>query len=161
MNAIPPNRLARPLALGMIALAVFAVGAAIYVTGSPMQQRRERIDERRVEALEHLATETRGYAGSHQWRLPASLDALERPGLRLERRDPVTDAPYEYRLLDAETFELCATFESDTSRQRHVQYDTDWVHGAGRQCFRRQLDKRGTSAQPLLDLPDPKLESGG
>lgn len=146
MNTPPRNRLARPLGIGMVVLAVFAVGAAIYVTGSPMQQRRERIDERRIDALRRLSDEVFAHAKAHDGRWPASLDALERPGLRLERRDPVTDAPYEYRVVDATTFELCATFESDTSPRPQARRDSDWAHAAGHQCFTKRLDEEELTA---------------
>ena len=139
MNAPARNTLARPLAIALVGLSVFAVAAAIYVTGSPMQQRRERIDERRVEALMTLAREAHAHARARNGRLPASLDALERPGLRLERRDPVTGTPYEYRVLDAKTFELCATFESDTAQRSPRGVESQWAHGVGRQCFRRRM----------------------
>lgn len=148
MTGTPPrNKLARPLAFGMIGLAVFAVGAAIYVTGSPMQQRRERVDERRVDALKDLVREVRAHAKRHDGRLPASIDALTRPGLRLDQRDPVTGTPYEYRVIDAGTFELCASFESDTARNaRYRRWDTDWAHGAGRHCFQRRLHETRAQA---------------
>jgi hypothetical protein len=152
------NKAARPLAIGLIVLATFAVGAAIFVVGTPMQQRKERIDERRAEALRSLSREVLSYADDHDATLPPSLDALQRPGLRLALNDPETGAPYRYGVVDARTFELCADFKTDSalSAAEH-RPDTDWAHGVGPTCFTRKLpDKKkeaGSTAADLLELP--------
>jgi len=54
--------------------------------------------------------------------------------------DPVTRAPYEYRLLDPATgrYELCAVFQAaDTTGGRGGRFIASeiWKHPAGRHCF--------------------------
>ena len=143
------NKLAKPLAVGTLLLAAFAVGAAVYVTGTPMQQRQARIDERRTDQLQVLERQIHEYADDHGKAWPASLDALARPGLRVVSHDPATDAPYEYRVIDAKTFELCATFASDSAQVTNEFRPSDaWAHGIGRQCFeRRAKQEKAASAE--------------
>jgi hypothetical protein len=68
-----------------------------------------------------------------------SLDELARePGGNVSSHDPSTNALYEYRPLEAETYELCAQFERDSPQQTQATGDAFWSHGNGRQCFRRE-----------------------
>jgi hypothetical protein len=48
--------------------------------------------------------------------------------------DPVTGATYRYRAIDAETFELCATFDRASSPRVGSGVDV-WQHPAGSHCF--------------------------
>ena len=154
MSATYQNRLAKPLAIGTLSLAAVAVGAAIYVTGTPMQQRHARIDERRTQELQNLAFQVYTYAERHDATWPTSLAALARPGVRIDSHDPETGAPYEYRVIDARTFALCATFATDSAQVgSEYQPGDDWAHGAGRQCFERKAKgKKHGSTSTAADL---------
>lgn len=69
--------------------------------------------------------------------LPKTLDEIaafsrtRQYDRELELADPVTAAPYVYRVLDEDRYELCATFDLDRDRN----YDLFWNHPAGRHCF--------------------------
>lgn len=137
---------ARPLGFWLLLAAgvavVATVVAAVAVMGTPDAQRRMRQDERRIRDLDRIVDVARIEAREHG-RLPASLDVLaKRPG-RLTIRDPFTDAPYEYRVVDARSFQVCATFETDSATDiddgpRWVA--SEWQHPAGRHCFDRVLE---------------------
>ena len=63
--------------------------------------------------------------------------------------DPETGRRYEYRVLEAPRYELCAVFATDTddSPQRDRSFrERAWDHGRGRTCF--QLEARAPSAEP-------------
>ena len=45
--------------------------------------------------------------------------------------DPDTGVAYEYRVVDENHYELCATF----ARRREADRDVFWNHPAGRHCF--------------------------
>jgi hypothetical protein len=121
-----------------IAAAVAAAGAiaiGLAVIESPSEARSRRLDERRAGDLAQLARDVDLY---HKRRgvLPASLEELERePGLALQRRDPETGASYEYRVLAADRFELCAVFARASDVPSPDSRRQFWTHGAGRQCF--------------------------
>ena len=132
-------RLSRPqLLAGLLALVVVvAVVAGIVVVGSPAEQRTQRLDERRVGDLASIVQAADLYWTRHA-QLPTSLNELtSEPGTRLRTNDPETNASYEYRRLDASSFEVCAQFQRQ-SQQDSVAVDRFWLHGTGRQCFRRK-----------------------
>lgn len=140
---------ARPVGFWMLLAAgiavVASVIAAVAVMGTPGAQRRMRQDERRIRDLDRIVDLARIEAREHG-RLPASIDVLaKRPG-RLAVRDPFTRAPYEYRVIDARSFQVCATFETDTAAgdgdDRPRWTDLQWEHPAGRHCFDRMLESK-------------------
>lgn len=124
---------------GIVVLA--AVIAAIAVMGSPSQQRLMRLDERRVDDLGRIAMAIDAYHKEHG-RPPASLAALAaEPGVRLPQ-DPESRQPYGYEVLGKAEYRLCAQFDTDTAEATDPQpwLRAPWVHGAGRQCFKRRSD---------------------
>jgi hypothetical protein len=104
----------------------------IMIIGSPGEERTRRLDARRVEDLGRMARSIEIYYMRHQ-RLPASIEELSKePGLAGIPRDPETGAAYPYRSLDADGYELCATFAREAGGVRPADV---WSHGAGMQCF--------------------------
>jgi len=156
----------RSIVLGAAGAAVVgAVVVGLVLLGPPEQERERRIDDRRVTDLHGIAAATDLYRTRHG-RLPASLDDLAaEPGLRISTSDPTTSEMYEYRALDDERYEVCATFAADSGApirsssivQRscqgchgpgsavatrvddpvaaHLGLRDLWAHGSGRQCF--------------------------
>ena len=125
-----------------------AVVAGIYVLGSPLDERARRLDERRVEDLSGISQAIDVY-WTRQSSLPASLDRL-RPetGANVTVADPVTGAPYEYMVLDARRYRLCAKFDTDSAttdgepgRYEFAGVSPEWQHPAGRYCFDRLVER--------------------
>jgi hypothetical protein len=148
---------ARPVGHWLLVLAGLLVLAtvawAIAVMGSPAEQRRMRVDERRVDDLRQVEAAARAYrTGSGV--LPDTIDAIvARPGVALDVADPETGSRYEYRKTGADAFELCATFVTDTAANRQAGrrwQDPRWAHGAGRHCFTFRIDdgNRGDPGRP-------------
>ncbi len=135
---------------GLVTLMVIiAVGTAVAsIFGGPYSPRQLRLDERRVNDLEQIRSAVQIYTQNQEPdALPASLAILgQSPGWTHipALRDPESGLPYEYRPIDAKTFEVCATFTTDTSiaasqsqaavPPKTAQPVIGW-HGAGRQCF--------------------------
>jgi hypothetical protein len=118
---------------------VGAIAAAMFVLGSPVEERSRRLDERRVEDLSNIAQRVDLF-WTRNGRVPVTLDELRQaPGGSITTADPVTNQPYGYRAL-GDSFELCAEFEQP-SRGESPYRGTFWAHGAGRQCFRRDVQK--------------------
>ncbi len=141
------------LAIGAV---VAAVVGGLIVLGPPSEERARRLDERRVEDLRGITRAVDLYWTRHA-SLPLSLADLSREsGVSVSARDPGTTQDYEFRVLDAATYELCARFELNTpipsarfrpglgvapdpgdsaGRAQDVSEDF-WSHGVGRRCFR-------------------------
>ena len=121
---------------GIVALAVLgAVGAGLWLIGSPGEARRFRLDERRIGDLRSIATGV-DLHWSRTGALPASLEAVSPPLTAAASADPSSGQRYEYRVVDPGSYELCAMFETDSQPDARGYDDPFWRHGAGRHCFR-------------------------
>ena len=148
MNGERADRIGKPLAIAAIVVAIGTVVAAIFMMGSPAEQRRIRIDAGRVDDLNGIEEALRAHAIEHE-RLPADLVALEGPGRVLQLADRDTGTPYEYAIVDPKRFRLCAHFDTDTAKRPTIQYPASlpkWAHGAGRHCFTRTLTEKDADA---------------
>ncbi len=124
-----------------IGVVVAAVVGGLIALPPPSEERARRLDERRVEDLRGITGAMDLYWTRHG-RLPASMEELSREsGVRVSTRDPGTAQDYELRLLDAATYELCASFErisaesGDPTGLAQDASEDFWSHGVGRRCF--------------------------
>jgi hypothetical protein len=115
---------------------VGAVAAGLSVIGSPAIERAVKIDQRRIDDLPKLEPGAVGHWNEHQ-SLP---ERLERSDLL---REPVTDAPYEYRVVEGDRLRLCAVFgtaspprDGPPKRATPDAPAAAWAHPAGRHCYR-------------------------
>lgn len=135
---------------------IFRVSASVIVAGlivigliligSPSELRKQNDDIVRVEHLNFIQSEIINFWQSKS-RLPENLSELNDPLLGFETpNDPKTETAYEYTILDANTFELCATFATDSDGSQKQNYNiyygaTDtFAHKAERTCFERTID---------------------
>jgi hypothetical protein len=122
----------RALAIVLVIVVAAAVTTGIVIIGSPSEERTRRLDARRVEDLQRLSGAVEVYHQRHQ-RVPASLQELsQEPGLASVARDPATGQEYGYRSFTANSYQLCGTFERETTDAPAADF---WSHGAGTQCF--------------------------
>ena len=133
----------------------FAVLASIvwgfFIIGTPAEQRERRFDEQRVSDLQILQNQIISHWVKKE-ALPQNLSELEDSisGF-IVPKDPKSDAPYEYDVIDSLSFELCATFKTSTedfgSATQGLKYlysygsfQQNWGHEAQRTCFERTID---------------------
>lgn len=131
--------------LGIVATAaaVAAVVGGFMLVDSPAEARLKRLDGRRVEDLRQIASAVDGHWARHQT-LPASpAEALAAVEWQAALRDPVTEEPYPYRVIDARQYELCATFDRASDAPPSRYGDPFWSHTAGQQCFTLKGRERG------------------
>ena len=120
---------------GILAGAVIAaVVVGLIILGPPSEWRSRTLDAQRLSDLDDLTIAIRNY-WTQTGALPATLDALaqQEPWIA-DLRDPQTGDSYEYRPTGDETYELCARFEMDTSRDARAS-TTFSRHPAGRYCY--------------------------
>jgi hypothetical protein len=130
---------ARVWAIASAAVVAVAIAAALFVIGSPAEQRREQLDARRVQDLRTLSYQVTAHWTQKQ-RLPESTAELV-DGRALSRLpvDPVSKAAYEYGIASPRQFELCATFDRDSPPAERGDF---WAHASGRKCFSFDVDDK-------------------
>lgn len=132
---------------GVIAVVIFVVIGGFVVTGSPMEQRKRRFDNDRVNDIQTVRQEVTSY-WQLKGKLPASLSDL-RNDIQgyVPPQDPETAQPYEYSVKAPLSFELCATFSASNkdglgspTTYPMDGYENMMMHEAGRQCFSYTID---------------------
>jgi hypothetical protein len=121
---------------------ILLVVAGIWVAGSPASARKERADELRLGRLSELHYQLESHVANHG-SLPESLRELEGEFTSLydPRKDPVTGRAFEYRKLEERRYQVCAVFAaaSDEDEPAYTDFNLSSTHGAGRDCFTRQV----------------------
>lgn len=132
---------------GATVVVVAAIVLGFFHIELPEERRAVLFDQERVQDLQDIQFRVGEYYRAKQ-ELPTSLTALETIGFGYELpTDPETEAVYEYRVLTTESFELCATFETDSATEERARssarpfgIEGNWEHGAGYTCFERIID---------------------
>ena len=123
------------------AAVIAAIAAGFWVLGTPGRQREVAADRQRLQDIATMAQRLHErYLGTNSdLPLPTTLEADDL------RYDPLTNQPYEYTRLSDRTYELCATFDTDSSTHRLSNQNPTpeaqrWQHPEGRHCFEFDVD---------------------
>jgi len=142
-----PTKLAKPFAWLSSVIVLVAVVGAFFIVGTPQAARLLQFDQQKVQDLQNIQYQIVNYWQKKQV-LPNSLSDLDDPISSFKiPADPQTNQPYEYRVIEAENlvFELCADFNRETQKNESQNYyiyeNENWIHGPGRVCFERTIDK--------------------
>lgn len=113
---------------------------SLSVIDSPSQARLKALDSERIADLNYLSSNITMY-NTQNSNLPTKLDDI--PYLDYRTKDVVNGQPYEYKKIDATTYELCAVFDTvwddktDTSNLC-CNAESFRHHDKGRYCFTRK-----------------------
>lgn len=132
----------------IIVVAAALIGGMITI-GSPAKQRAVRLDGQRVSDLMSIQSQIVYTQWQSKGEVPASLDALKDPiSSFMVPTDPETKQDYEYRKLSTNSFELCATFKTESTDEQDINLaykygveNENWKHGIGRFCFQRNIEE--------------------
>jgi hypothetical protein len=116
--------------------------------GGPSAQRMLRADQKRIDDLYQLSQHIQNRWGSGDRALPHDLGELS--GVPIS--DPVTRAPYEYRVKEGSQYELCAAFSAPSKNDNTTSTRDPWSHPAGRYCI--SLDAARPASNPYVYLPN-------
>lgn len=95
------------------ALMLVGMAYAAFILRTVPNQAEFAIDIERSTHIRNVATGVLEYYQS-KGQLPVTLDALGPDRTGIQPVDPITGVPYDYRITSEDTYELCATFETDS-----------------------------------------------
>jgi len=150
----------------IISAVLVAIVTGFWVVGSPAEQRAKRLDDQRVNDLQSISSAIEQYYnlnGRHQ--LPPTLAALRtEPNMYVSSMtDPKTGQEYPYYPTVGGAYQLCATFETDTTGEasgtkpvpmRPVSgsnVPSIWIHGTGITCSDYSVNIWPTPAAPVTN----------
>lgn len=143
--------------LGIVIISITsAVVYGIILMGSPAAQRSLQFDQRRESDLQQISFAIDAYWVRNETLSDVLEDLQDTRYFIRSIKDPVTGEQYEYAILSDKTYELCATFENDSTKLRR-EFEKPfseqvWEHGIGRTCFELEVRK---SVDPILErVPD-------
>ncbi len=126
-------------------LTLLTVIIGFLALGSPRALRAMRDDQTRVQNLQMIQSNIVRYWQS-KGTLPQTIrESQDSLGYYDLPSDPKTKQEYQYRVLTANSFELCATFETDPdpasirSYANTSEFDR-WEYQEGQKCFSRTID---------------------
>ena len=127
-------------------VAVACLTVAFVLLGNPLEARRLRLDEQRVDDLRAIQRAIENYHVRHA-QLPETLGKLRTdPGTFVGNLvDPVTGIPYGYRATAERTYELTASFDRSTppeNEQPPWDQDGFFTHGPGEKTFTISVPSR-------------------
>ncbi len=152
-ESLAKSKVPKKVALGTSIVMLATIVLGFILVGSPMQQRKVRFDDTRVQDLSMIQSQITNYYSLKQ-ALPSTLADLTNPLMGFSVPvDPNTGAAFEYTVKSSLSFELCATFEANSvTNDSNVikampyydgynrSFDENWTHGVGRTCFTRTID---------------------
>lgn len=164
LTRLSPTRL---FAVAAVTLVVAAVIGGIWLAGSPETERARQFDRQRLDHLQQLSYAIDLYY-ENESRLPTDLeqfrtDTTNKGYYIPSLTDPKTGEKYGYRAVSELSYELCATFEmnsSDLEDRNAPMYATPvkngavrtFEHSAGRSCFTLEA---GSTMGPACGLRNP------
>lgn len=154
--------------IGLIYVTVLTGIALVYgfsIIPSPSMERNLTADHKRVTDLGYLQQAIDNYYQNNGV-LPESLKEITSntydPSSPLDKTDPQTKVPYEYKQVDSYTYKLCALFQTsskkentaeiDTSNPSYSNFSSQFTHGIGYHCFTE--NESGASSN---DIPVPTM----
>jgi len=116
-------------------VALAAVTTSIWLN-PPSENRARSLDQERLDGLKLTERAINKYYDIHH-ALPADLKVLDterNQPIQASWYDPQTHEPLEYKILDQQSYSLCARFARNSDWQNPGEYDFK-KHSAGRDCF--------------------------
>ena len=126
------------LAAGLVGSIILGVVLAAMQLEPPSVVHAQHLDATRIQRLNQTETQVESFTRTAK-HLPAHFEDLwaENPYSRDNFLDPETGAPFEYRVVKDNTFELCATFVTASKESPALAYENNWKHPSGHFCFVR------------------------
>jgi len=142
---------------GSLVLVAAVFVASFWFVESPTEARARQHDQGVVNDLNILDGAINNFYNANNKKLPAALSNLSEMSAAYYLPadafvDETGDKAYDYKLIDATHYQLCANFQvsSEVLKQNKSYYiDARWQHEVGYQCFDRQVEEWGKDIKPI------------
>lgn len=152
----------RYFGMGILAMVLAAIVGGMLLIGSPMTQRNMRIDAQQISDL-NMLSENIVQFWQRKGTLPSELVDIEDDLLGISvPKSPEGQPPYVYNVKSDLSFELCASFLTDTTQDAQTDKrgfltsEMRWQHSIGKTCFSRTIDPK--LFPKITPLTSPTLE---
>lgn len=137
----------KPIFIASTVVILALIIAGIAIVGSPKTARLMAYDQQRRYDIENIYNQVNfgDYASGSQITSSAEIEERLKEALS-NYKDPQTGKEYGYRLIDNDTYEICANFnfaypENDKPGYSRPYYDYNTIkHKAGSQCIERTVE---------------------
>jgi hypothetical protein len=128
------------LAAGLVGSIILGVTLAVMQLEPPSVVHQQHLDASRIQRLNLTEMQVENFTRTAK-HLPAQLEELwaDNPYNRGTFLDPESGSPLEYRVINGNSFELCATFLTASKESPPVAYENNWKHPSGHFCFVRHV----------------------
>jgi hypothetical protein len=113
--------------IALLIISIFMIGALVYGFlngGSPWEARSKKFDQTRVANIKDIKYAIESYYMKNK-SLPQDLSEIKESLYGQKNiTDPETDVPYEYKIVDNYSYQLCASFSSDPPAKNSYNYLT-------------------------------------
>jgi hypothetical protein len=140
----------RSVGIAAVVLVLGTIVAGFLIIGTPAHARLLRFDSQKVSDLQSIQSQV-VYYWQQKGSLPQSTNALnDSISNYVVPVDPQSGKAYEYNPINAHSFNLCATFNADSTDATPAptvplypssgSVNQNWAHVAGHSCFLRTID---------------------
>ncbi|MFA6300767.1 MAG: DUF5671 domain-containing protein [Candidatus Paceibacterota bacterium] len=128
------------------------------VLGSPRTQQLLKYDEQKINDLQNIQNAVQNFY-SLKGTLPKDFVELStQENHFINTEDPQNKKPYEYETTSNTTYNLCAEFNKELTKDAYVASfgpygGNTWLHGAGRYCFAETINPNIYSKPGIVPIP--------
>ncbi|MDD5294722.1 MAG: DUF5671 domain-containing protein, partial [Patescibacteria group bacterium] len=136
----------------VLVIAIFV--ASLFIVESPTQTRNRKFDNFILDNFNSIDMAITSYYQEFK-KLPEGLNELKTEYSYLGEetiKDPASKILFDYRIVDKNTYELCATFKASNKNeniQEYTYYKDKWTHDAGYQCLQQKVHTEDNLKAPI------------
>jgi len=147
------NRIIQVYFYASLVLVIAVFIASLFVVESPTQTRNRKFDNFILDNFNNIDVAIASYYQEFK-KLPEGLNELKAEYSYLGEdslKDPASKILFDYRAVDKNTYELCATFMAsnrDENIEEYSYYKDKWAHDAGYQCLQQKVHNEDGTKVP-------------
>lgn len=152
-NALVKTMLPRIFGIITAVVVVASFIGSFFLIDSPAVARARAFDQNRVNDLSQLSAAVEDHYRINQ-KLPATLDELTPTRAYLELSDPKTNEPYKYKTTGAASYELCATFETESVNDEETpyMYGYEYTFHIGENCYPKNVPPEPGDVKAIIPV---------